>query len=91
MQNNLNGEKGRFDKFYATNAISKYKGFDGHHGQDTRDRQDRQVREEKTGQTDLTFKLEFPGNLCSAGFAILAMFLRSFFFSTFLRIPLKKE
>ena len=27
-----------------------------------------------TGQTDLTFKLDFPGNLCRAAFAILAMF-----------------
>ena len=26
------------------------------------------------GQTDLTFKLDFPGNLCRAAFAILAMF-----------------
>ena len=31
-----------------------------------------------TGQTDLTFKLEFPGNLWRAAFAILAMFLRNF-------------
>ena len=30
--------------------------------------------DEKTGQTDLTFKLDFPGNLCRAAFAILAMF-----------------
>ena len=29
------------------------------------------------GQTDLTFKLDFPGNLCRAAFAILAMFLTS--------------
>ena len=28
----------------------------------------------ETGQTDLTFKLDFPGNLCRAAFAILAMF-----------------
>ena len=31
---------------------------------------------EQTGQTDL--KLEFPGNLCRAAFAILAMFCASF-------------
>ena len=29
---------------------------------------------EQTGQTDLTLKLDFPGNLCRAAFAILAMF-----------------
>ena len=29
----------------------------------------------ETGQTDLTFKLDFPGNLFRAAFAILAMFL----------------
>ena len=29
----------------------------------------------QTGQTDLTFILDFPGNLCRAPFAILAMFL----------------
>ena len=28
----------------------------------------------ETGQTDLTFKHDFPGNLCWAAFAILAMF-----------------
>ena len=27
-----------------------------------------------TGQTDPTFKLDFPGNLCRAAFTILAMF-----------------
>ena len=64
-------------------------GRDGHHGrhgphghkghqdtqdnqdnQDTRDRQDRQAE-----RTDMTFKLDFPGNLCREAFAILAMFL----------------
>ena len=30
---------------------------------------------EQTGQTDLTLKLDFPGNLCRAAFAILAMFV----------------
>ena len=29
---------------------------------------------EQVGQTKLTFKLDFPGNLCRAAFAILAMF-----------------
>ena len=38
----------------------------------TRDRQDRQS--EIRDRTDQTFKLDFPGNLCRAAFAILAMF-----------------
>ena len=38
-------------------------------------RTDRKTRTNgQTGQTDLTFKLDFPGNLCRAAFAILAMF-----------------
>ena len=38
-------------------------------------RTDRKTRTNgHTGQTDLTFKLDFPGNLCRAAFAILAMF-----------------
>ena len=28
----------------------------------------------QAGQTDLTFKLNFPGSLCRTAFAILAMF-----------------
>ena len=35
----------------------------------------------QTGQTDLTFKLHFPGNLFRAAFAILAMFLSIVFMS----------
>ena len=31
-------------------------------------------QKEHTVQTELTFKLDFPGNLCWAAFAILAMF-----------------
>ena len=30
--------------------------------------------QERTGKTKLPFKLDFPGNLCGAAFAILAMF-----------------
>ena len=30
--------------------------------------------DEKTRQTDLTFKLDIPGNWCRTAFAILAMF-----------------
>ena len=41
-------------------------------------RQDRQDRQkgptELIGQTDLRFKLDFPGNLCRVAFTILAMF-----------------
>jgi len=29
----------------------------------------------QTGQTDLTFKLDFPGNLCRAALVIRAMFV----------------
>ena len=39
-------------------------------------RTDRTLRTQ--GQTDLTFKLDFPGNLCRAAFAILAMFSLKF-------------
>ena len=56
--------------------------------QDTRDKQGRQDYQDKwhtqdrqdnqdtgqPGQTDLTFKIDFSGNLCRAAFAILAMF-----------------
>ena len=39
-------------------------------------RTDRKTRTNgQTRQTELTFKLDFPGNLCRAAFAILAMFL----------------
>ena len=40
------------------------------------DKQDRQDKQDKQkNRTDkLTFKLDFPGNLCRAAFAILAMF-----------------
>ena len=38
-----------------------------HHGH-----QDRQENQDK--RADRTFKLDFPGNLCRAAFAILAMF-----------------
>ena len=49
---------------------------------DTQDRQDNQgtgqtgqtSQRRETGQTDLTFKLDFSGNLCRATFAIRAMF-----------------
>ena len=50
-------------------------------------RSDRTTRTHRTGQksqggetgpTDLTFKLDFPGNLCRAAFAIHAMFLSQF-------------
>ena len=37
-----------------------------------------------TGQTDLTFKLDFPGNLCKAAFTILAMFWTWNYFLVFL-------
>ena len=38
-------------------------------------RTDRKTRTNRQiGQTDLTFKLDFPGNLCGTAFAILAMF-----------------
>ena len=38
-------------------------------------RTDRKTRTNgQTRQTDLTFKLDFPGNLCKAALAILAMF-----------------
>ena len=33
-----------------------------------------QTSQRQTGQIDLTFKLDFPGNLCRAAFAIFAMF-----------------
>ena len=69
------------------------RGHHGHPGhQDREDRQDNQgiqdrqdkrnrrgqTKSEKTDRTDrLTFRLDFPGNLCRAAFAILAMFLLS--------------
>ena len=31
----------------------------------------------QTGQTKQTLKLDFPGNLCRAAFAILAMFINN--------------
>ena len=43
----------------------------------------------QTGQTDLTFKLDFPGNLWRAAFAYLAMFEKKIgtsFFSNFPQI-----
>ena len=54
----------------------------GHTGQtEARQRPDRGQTEDRQGtdrtdsrQTKLTFKLDFPGNLCLAAFAILAMF-----------------
>ena len=43
---------------------------------------DRKTRKKgQTGQTDLTFKPHFPGNLCRAALAILAMFLSIVFMS----------
>ena len=41
----------------------------------TRDRQDRQVRDERQDRQIFSFKVDFPGNLCRAAFAILAMFV----------------
>ena len=38
-------------------------------------RTDRTDRADKSEKTDLTFKLDFSGNLCRAAFAILALFL----------------
>ena len=38
------------------------------------DKQDRQNKHKKNRTDKLTFKLDFPGNLCRAAFAILAMF-----------------
>ena len=37
-------------------------------------------QKEQIGQTDLTFKPEFSGNLCGAAFAILAMFVFVFLY-----------
>ena len=44
-------------------------GLPGHTGQTGQTSQ-----REPTGHTDLTFNPDFPGNLCGAAFAILAMF-----------------
>ena len=39
------------------------------------DRTTRTDRTDRSEKTDLTFKLDFSGNLCRAAFAILAIFL----------------
>ena len=50
-------------------------------------RTDRTDRADKSEKTDLTFKLDFSGNLCRAAFAILAkfMFLSTSLLYTFIK------
>ena len=51
-------------------------GRDGHHGQDGHHGHYCHYDQVRTGQAKLAFKLDFPGNLFRAAFAILAMFLK---------------
>ena len=50
------------------------KDFLNHQEQDGHQGRDENHGQGQTGQTKLTLKLDFTGNLCRAAFAILAMF-----------------
>ena len=61
------------DGYRFQNGQDGQYGRDGHHGHQGHHGRHLYHIQEQTGQTDVTFKLDFPGNLCRAAFAILAM------------------
>ena len=68
---------------YVTVSTSSSRSGDGTDGTDTTDTTSTTDRIDKSDNKKVTIKLDFPGNLCRAAFAIFAMFKSVFGFGIF--------